>query len=232
MNVRRLLLLFLCSLCGSVQALSVSEKYDRDSVKVVTGGMHIDLNYSGYATRHLSSLDGHLSMGPGASLGGFIFFDIHPYFAMQFDWILHLKTSRLQIPESPGTMVFAGSEFPLTLLAQWKFPSSHRIYFGLGPSVFFGYYASLWSKDGSHYDLYQKNNPQQEVTLNYISMGFGLTLGFEFNFGLQVNASYKMGCYNMTDANRTPVRAYPHTVMIGVGYRFGLIEKNSQRHGR
>lgn len=177
-------------------------------------------------------MEDQLKMGPGASLGGFVFFDIHRYFAMQFDWILHLKTSRVQAGGKPGNLVFAGSEFPLTLMVQWQMPGCHRMYFGLGPSTFVGYYASLWTSDGMRYDLYEKSNPEQEVILHYVSMGFGFNLGFEFNFGLQINASYKLGCYNMTDANRTPVRAYPHTVMVGVGYRFGLEDRKGVRHAK
>lgn len=214
------------------QLLPAREKNSRDSVKIVTGGLHLDFNYSGFATRHLSPESGKLRMGPGASLGGFVFFDIHRYFAMQFDWILHLKTSQLQVPGSGGTLVFAGSEFPLTMMTQWQFPSQDRIYLGLGPSVFFGYYASLWGQDGSHYDLYRKDNPQQEVTLHYVSMGFGITIGYEFRFGLQVNASYKLGFYNLADPNRTSIRVYPHTWMVGVGYRFGLAGSKEKGNGR
>ncbi|MDE5543974.1 MAG: hypothetical protein K2I83_01000, partial [Bacteroidales bacterium] len=70
--------------------------------------------------------------------------------------------------------------------------------------------------------LYKKDDDTELSAMQNNSMGWVVMAGYEFPFGLQLNIAYKGAFYNVLDANRTEVGAYPYTLSIGAAYRFGL----------
>lgn len=55
----------------------------------------------------------------------------------------------------------------------------------------------------------------------------GATLGVELPCGVQIQVGYRVDVVNVLDANRSLLTLLPHSVSIGVGYRFG--QKRAER---
>lgn len=193
----------------------------RDSSAWVSGGIKIEANAFEYFMPDISTSRADVKMGPGASIAGFVYLDLHRYFGIQMEYVVNLKTARLFSTPYKGDLLYVGSEIPFYFVFQYGMKNCHRFYFGAGPSVAFGYYAGITTPDG-RYDLYDKDGPDELSALRTCSMGFAAMMGYEFAFGLQLNVSYHLGFYNVLDARRTEVEAFPHTVSAGIGYRFGI----------
>lgn len=208
----------------------------RDSVRLVTGGIKVEANASGYIMPDVSKEIAEVSPGPGATLGGFVFFDFHKHFGLQMELLYHLRTARMfQYTSSSeahaGDFLYAGCEVPFYLIVHWALRDCSRFYLAVGPTVEFGYYAQVKSGE-NRFDLYKKDDETQLSAMQDVNMGFGLSVGYEFAFGLQLNLACKVSCYNILDEHRSEVSAYPYSLSAGVAYRFGLDKGKGGRDAR
>ena len=74
---------------------------------------------------------------------------------------------------------------------------------------------------GRKADLYEKDQASGLPILRDSNTGLALRVGYEFACGLQVNFAYKVSLTNLLDANSNTVEMHPHTLSMGLGYRFG-----------
>jgi len=179
----------------------------------VSIGVKGEGNYSGFI---LSDMDNTKStMGVGGSGGVFIKFNISKNFAIQEDILFSYQTSKLEQDGVEDTYEYIGAEVPIYLMGQWGTLSGGRIYGGVGP--YFGYGFSAKMKDGN-VNLYKKIDG--ETPMKRMTAGAAAQLGYEFPFGLQINASYKIGFTNALDAGSSDSKMLPHSASLGIGYRF------------
>ena len=203
----------------------------RDSVQLVTGGLKAEANMSGYVFPDLSSDVVHADPGFGGTFGGFVFFDFHRHFGLQMEWLYHVRMAHVHQPGHKGLLFYAGFEVPLYWSVQWTFNRCDRVFLLFGPTVEYGYKAQIF-EDGESIDLYKKDDETQLSAMKDVSMGWSFVFGYEFRFGLQVQLSCKMGFYNILDANRSEVEAYPYSLSAGLAYRFGAMRGRGGAHGK
>jgi len=179
----------------------------------VSLGIKAEGNYSGFI---LSDMDNVKStMGVGGNLGVSIIFNISKNFAIQEDILFSYASSELTRTRVKDTYQYFGTEVPIYLMGQWKTLSGGRVYGGIGP--YFGYGFSAKMKD-SDINLYKKVDG--ETPMKRMTAGAAAQIGYEFKYGFQINAGYKIGFTNALDAGSDDSKMLPHSVSLGIGYRF------------
>jgi len=183
-----------------------------------TWGLKAETNLTGFIISGTSEVSS--SMKPGASLGGFADFEFTDHWLLQGNFMFHYKGSDMNIQGIDSKYNYWGAEISLYATYQFKFQSRGRIYVGIGPYSNFGFDARL-KKDGQKIDLYKNDGTSEVSAMKDFDTGFGVMLGYEFASGIQINAGYKIGVTNILDANSSAFKMIPHTVNLGIGYRFG-----------
>lgn len=180
-------------------------------------GVKADANMSNFIVSDYPGVESN--MGFGASLGGFMKADITEHFAIQPELLFHFKSSETEIGRIKYDYQYWGAEIPIYAMGQWNLGNNSRIYAGVGPYVGIGFSAK-YKLDDNDTDLYEELGNSDESTLQRWDFGFGATVGYEFNFGLQINAGYKIGVINALDAGRDDSSMLPSTISLGLAYRF------------
>ncbi len=88
---------------------------------------------------------------------------------------------------------------------------------GVGPYAEYGLWAR--SKQGIVETNLYKEYDSEEAALKRFNAGAAVTVGYEFNFGLQVNVSYKIGVLNSLNKSAGDAAMRPSMVSVGIGYR-------------
>jgi len=176
-------------------------------------GIKAEANYSNFILSDMSGVKS--KMGLGTAFGTSTRFNISDNFAIQEDCLLTYATSDISYKGVKDTYQYLGMETPIYLMGQWNTLSGGRIYGGAGPYFSMGFKARLRDSD---LNLYKKIDG--EKIMKRMAMGASAQLGYEFNFGLHVNAGYKIGFTNVLDAWSDDSRALPQMVSLGIGYQF------------
>jgi len=179
----------------------------------VSIGLKGEGNYSGFILSDMA--DTKSTMGVGGSAGAFIKFNITKNFAIQEDILFTYASSELTQDGIKDTYQYFGAEVPIYLMGQWSTLSEGRIYGGVGPYFSYGFSSKLKDSD---IDLYKKVDG--ETPMKRMTAGAAAQIGYEFPFGLQINASYKIGFTNALDAGSSDSKMLPHSASVGIGYRF------------
>jgi hypothetical protein len=154
-------------------------------------------------------------MNAGASLGGFMKWDITDNFALQPELLFHYKNSVYETTGlSDRNYEYWGMEIPVYALGQWR-AGNGRFYAGAGPYLGLGFSNKSYPGD---LDLYEEFGG--ESVMRRWDFGAGALVGYEFACRVQVNAGYKIGFLDMMDAGRDNASMNTSTLSVGVGYRF------------
>ncbi|MDR1054426.1 MAG: PorT family protein [Prevotellaceae bacterium] len=180
--------------------------------KKISFGLKIDANLSNHFLSDLNNVKSKL--GFGVSAGGFVKFDFHKNFALQPEILVHYKTSKLGKKTTKEKLDFEywGIEIPVYAMGQMDLWNG-RGYVGLGPYVGLGLSSKLDDND-----VYKEKGG--EKFMQRWDLGAGIIVGYEFRFGLQINAGYKMGFINALDAVKNDAKMHNQTISLGVAYRF------------
>lgn len=193
------------TILGIVLLLSVGAT--QVNAQSISGGIKAEANLSNFI---LSDLPGVKNdMGFGATLGGFAKFDIVKNFAIQPELLFHFQTSTTEILNIENDYEYWGMEIPVYAMGQWYTNPGDRFYVAVGPYVGLGFSSKYTDLD---VDLYDTERHQRW------DFGAKATLGYEFRFGLQINAAYKIGFINAIDEGVGTM--LPQMVSLGLGYRF------------
>lgn len=180
----------------------------------ISGGVKADANMSNFL---LSDLDSYKStMKIGASLGGFMKVEFSENFAIQPELLFHYKASEMEMGNSKTDFEYWGAEIPVYAIGQMRMGAG-KGFVGVGPYVGFGFDAKY--KEGD-IDLYEKSKTTDKAYLNRWDFGAGIMLGYEFDSGWTINASYKMGFLDMLDEMKDDATMRNQTLSLGVGYKF------------
>lgn len=215
-------LLFAASFASASVAQDVGgDKKGEQKIKF-TGGPIVEMNASGFI--HLGIAGGRSEMEIGANVGGFLDMGIADWFSVQCGMVFQYKTSRQSWRQESGRFEYVGVEVPVYAMFHVPLRGGGRFSVGVGPYTDFGFSASY--KVGGHsLDVYEKNDATGLPAMKDNDTGFGFKLGYEFNSGLQVNATYRVSVTNVIDANSNKAKMYPQAMSVGVAYRFGKGKK-------
>lgn len=180
----------------------------------ISGGVKADANMANFL---LTDLDAQKStMKVGASLGGFMKVEFGENFALQPELLFHYKQSKMETGKLEDDFEYWGMEIPVYAIGQMKMGAG-KGFVGVGPYVGYGFSAKYKDADK---DLYKKDKLTDKAVLNRWDFGLGATLGYEFNSGFSVSASYKIGLIDTLDALKDDATMRNQSVSLGVGYRF------------
>jgi len=154
--------------------------------------------------------------GIGAGIGGFLKVDFGKYFAIQPELLFQWQNSTIKQGGVKHDFEYWGMEIPVYATGQMKLESGDRAYIGIGPYFGLGFGAKDKTAD---LNLYNKNEAA-EPFMHRGDIGVGVMTGYEFAFGMQINASYKYGLLNRLDAGSDNSTMRGQTVAFGIGYRF------------
>jgi hypothetical protein len=183
----------------------------------VRGGIKVDANTSNFI---LTDMDGMKSkLGFGASIGGYTKIALGENFALQPEFLLHFKTSKMEneVLKSEVDYQYFGAELPIYAVAQKKFGEGLG-FVGIGPYVGVGFDARYRGDGSDDLELYKEYGGQESIMQRW-DFGVGLILGYELSNRLQITASYKIGFVNAL-RNSDDAKMWNQTISLGLGYRF------------
>jgi hypothetical protein len=190
-------------------SLMVAVGFTQVSAQNLSFGVKADANLSGFILSDIPGGESELKVG--ASLGGFVKYDITDMFAIQPELLFHFKSSNTKGAGVTNNFEYWGMEIPVYAVGQWSVGSG-RFYAGLGPYIGVGLSAKYTKGD---IDLYDTEAMQR------FDFGGGVKVGYELSNGIQINAGYKIGFINAIHKDVAgDAVMLPQTISLGVGFRF------------
>jgi len=175
----------------------------------ISYGVKADANMTNFILKDMSNVTS--KMGFGASLGGFVKFDLMENFAIQPELLINYNRSEMKQAGKKRDYEFWGIELPVYAMGQWNVGNNNRFYAGVGPYVGYGFSAKYKSPNQK---LYKDN------VLQHWDFGFGAQVGYEFSNRIQINAGYKIGIIDALDEGKKDATMLPQRISLGIGYRF------------
>lgn len=225
MTTLKTILMFILFVCSSSIFAAASDSTSPKH-KVVNGGIKLQMNSSNFIMNILSSGYNSMTsqMNIGAEIGGFIDFNVSKHCIIQFNLMLVSEQQDLHNSGNHDQLWTLGMEIPLYVLGRYGNPQKGYILFGGGPYTEF----ALWARMNGHTE---GRNPYQHIidtsddgdsifALSDNHSGLAAYIGYEFPFGLQINATYQASLSNILNLNSSAAYCYPQKVTFGIGYRF------------
>lgn len=201
--------------------------------RLVSGGLFGGGNLSNFIiTRDHHTMSSYMRIG--AELGGFMNFNITKHFVIEPQVILtahqnYFKAKDQEITDVTDRLWSFGVEIPLYFLGRFGNMEKGYIQFGGGVYTHFTYLSNVRNKytpwdetkateESEYKDLYQLHNNH---------FGVCLMVGYEFSFGMLINASYKVSFSDIATfykQNKGQAIAdaliYPQSISLSIGYHW------------
>ena len=208
--------------------------------KIVSGGLFGGGNVSNFIiTRAHRPMSSHMRIG--AEIGGFMDFTITQHFAIQPQIILTAHQNYFAQGDTTNHLWSFGIEIPVFFLGRFGNMQKGYIQFGGGVFTHFTYLSNVQGRyqnvDRSSVEITPL--PQRVVAeedeydyshlyaLHDNHFGACVMVGYEFSFGMQINATYKISLSDIAGFYRAmkgqPVAdalIYPQSVSLNIGYRW------------
>ena len=175
----------------------------------IATGIKAEANLSNFILTDMPTAES--TLGIGATIGGFVKFDISKNFAIQPELLFHFQSSKMEQLTIERNYEYWGVEIPVYAMGQWTNSSNGRFYAGVGPYIGLGFDARY---DNPEHKLYDDD------TLLPVDFGFGVQVGYEFANGIQINAGYKLGVVDALDTAKDISTMLPQRISLGIGFRF------------
>lgn len=204
-----------------------------DLPRLVSGGLFAGANMSNFIIRRdhrtMSSY-----MKVGAELGGFIDFALSKHFAIQPQVILTAQENYFSVTDTANHLWSFGMEIPVYFLGRFGNMRQGYVQFGGGIFTHFTFVSNIANRyrnfdeipgPGTQYsDGYDYSRLH---SLHNNHFGICVLVGYEFPFGLQINASYKVslsdiaGFYSeMKGQEIANALIFPQCISLTIGYRW------------
>jgi len=177
-------------------------------------GVKAEANMSSFLFEDMPSYN--KEFGVGAGIGGFLKIDLGNNFAIQPELLFQWQNSTIKQGDAKSDFEYWGMEIPVYAVGQMKLESGDRAYIGIGPYFGLGFSAKDKTADINLYD----ENGGSDPFMHRGDVGAGGMIGYEFAFGMQINASYKYGFLNRLDAGSDNSILRGQAIAFGIGYRF------------
>ena len=188
--------------------------FSKLSAQNLSLGVKAEANMSNFILSDLEPLESKMKVGAG--IGGFLKIDFGEYFALQPELLVNMKNSIMEQNGIENKCMFWSIEIPLYAMGQMTLDNGERAYIGIGPYGSIGLSAKNRETDLNLY----KEDGENGAFMQRGDVGVGVLVGYEFDFGMQINASYKYGLLNALDAGQDDANMYNQTVSLGIAYRF------------
>lgn len=172
-------------------------------------GVKAGANISSYL---LYDMEGSTSMKAGAEISGFWKHDFGKYFALQPEVAFALCNSDYKFGSMTMDYGFCSLEIPVYALGQLGTDEGHRAYIGVGPNFSMNFAGKEKQTDAK---LFKDGS-----LMNRFDVGAAVLVGYEFEFNMQINLSYKYGFFNALANPVGDERMIRNSVTLGIGYRF------------
>ena len=150
--------------------------------------------------------------GAGAAIGGFLKVELGDNFAIQQDILLQWQNSTIKQGGAKSDFEYWGVEVPVYAVGQMTLKTGDRVYVGIGPYFGLGFSAKNKATDVNLYD----KNGGSDPFMHRGDVGAGGMIGYEFAFGMQINASYKYGILNRLDADSKNSTLRGQSIALGI----------------
>lgn len=205
--------------------------------RLVSGGLFGGGNVSNFIiTRNHVPMSSYMRIG--AEVGGFLDFCITPHFAIQPQVILTAHQNYFAATDTTNRLWSFGIDIPIYFLGRFGNMEKGYIQFGGGIFTHFTYLSNVQNKynnvDESEAVLHVPAK-KAGVTYDYSRLyqlhnnhfGVCAMVGYEFSFGMQINAQYKVSLSDIagyySEMKGTPdadALIYPQSVSLSIGYRW------------
>ena len=179
----------------------------------VSFGAKAETNMSNFILDDMTGYDSEF--GVGAGVGGFMKIDLGNYIAIQPELMFNWHNSKIKQNGVKSDFEYWGVELPVYAMGQLSLENGDRAYVGIGPWLQIGFSAKNKTADVNYY---KKTNGARVMQPGEV--GAAALIGYEFAFGMQINASYKYGFLNQLDDPVGDAFMSNQIITFGIGYRF------------
>lgn len=233
--MKKITLLLMLVLTGTLSLRA----QDADSLKFdqVHLGLLLQANYAGEA---MYIAESSLSAYPGAGVeaGGFVDYMFTRRLLMEVQLLIALQSgSYVYAGQDPGFVIWRrrtldpvanmrlwGMDIPIYLVG--LFPAGEGNW-RLGAGLFTHFTFNAWSPGSDDFITPYKRvisvddaTGKKRYALNDSHAGVGITAGYEFASGLQINLAAKYSVIDIINYDSPASHAHPYKISLGVGWRF------------
>ncbi len=201
--------------------------------RIVSGGVLAGANMSNFIiTRNRKTMSSYMKVG--AEFGGFIDFALSKHFAIQPQVLFTAQENYFSVTDSANHLWSFGMEIPVYFLGRFGNLQQGYVQFGGGIFTHFTFASNIANRyrnfdeipgpGTQHSDGYDYS---RLYSLHNNHFGLCLMVGYEFWFGMQINASYKVSLSDIagfySEMKGQPVAdalIYPQSVSLTLGYRW------------
>lgn len=220
------------------------DSLDQDKLpRLVSGGIMAGANMSNFIiTRDHHTMGSHMRVG--GELGGFLDFSLSKHFAIQPQVIFTAHQNYFKEADGSRNDLWSfGAEIPIYFLGRFGNLEKGYVQFGGGIFTHFTFASNIANKYKNVDEELPTPTPATapaastptEVTYDYSRLyslhdnhfGVCVMVGYEFSFGMQINAQYKVSLSDIagfySEKKGTPeadALLYPQSVSLHLGYRW------------
>ena len=203
--------------------------------RLVSGGLFGGGNVSNFIiTRNHQTFATYMRIG--AEFGGFMNFSLAKHFSIQPQVIMTAQQNYFDEGDKRNRLWSFGIEIPLYFLGRFGNMEKGYVQFGGGIFTHFTYlsnvqgrYTNVDEPEVALTKLNTQSAPEYDplLTLHNNHFGFCAMVGYEFRFGMLINAQYKVSVSDIAgfykDKKGSPeadALIYPQSVSLHLGYRW------------
>ena len=201
--------------------------------RLVSGGVLAGANMSNFLiTRDHHTMSSYMRVG--AELGGFIDFRLTKHFSIQPQVLFTAQENYFAVTDSANHLWSFGMDIPVYFLGRFGNLEKGYVQFGGGIFTHFTFASNIANKYKSVDVAPAPTTPPTDThdysrlySLHNNHFGICVTVGYEFPFGMQINAQYKIslsdiaGLYSeMKGQEVANALIYPQCVSLNLGYRW------------
>ena len=200
--------------------------------RLVSGGVLAGVNISNFIiTRDHNTMSSYMRIG--GELGGFMDFRITKHFSIQPQVIFTAQQNYFSSTDTTNTLWSFGAEIPVYFLGRFGNMEKGYVQFGGGIFTHFTFASNIkdkfknWDDPTTVKPKTDTHDYSELYKLHDNHFGICAMVGYEFRFGLQINASYRVSLSDIATFYKNNkgqeianALIYPQSVSLSLGYRW------------
>lgn len=200
--------------------------------RLVSGGVLAGVNISNFIiTRDHNTMSSYMRIG--GELGGFMDFRITKHFSIQPQVIFTAQQNYFSSTDTTNTLWAFGAEIPVYFLGRFGNMEKGYVQFGGGIFTHFTFASNIkdkfknWDDPTTVKPKTDTHDYSELYKLHDNHFGICAMVGYEFRFGLQINASYRVSLSDIATFYKNNkgqeianALIYPQSVSLSLGYHW------------
>ncbi len=200
--------------------------------RLVSGGVLAGVNISNFIiTRDHNTMSSYMRIG--GELGGFMDFRITKHFSIQPQVIFTAQQNYFSSTDTTNTLWSFGAEIPVYFLGRFGNMEKGYVQFGGGIFTHFTFASNIkdkfknWDDPTTVKPKTDTHDYSELYKLHDNHFGICAMVGYEFRFGLQINASYRVSLSDIATFYKNNkgqeianALIYPQSVSLSLGYHW------------